>query len=114
MTHKILMKGTETVIAEGSDAQNTVLDFEGNWYFSPDVVDMTHLTITERTYNCPYKGICFWIDLDSPERKAKNIAWVYVNPVVGYEHIRNRIAFYSRETAGTVAAVVAHDAEVGG
>lgn len=93
-------KAAGTRIAEGVDGQTAEV-FEGNWYFDPDTVDMQHLVVTERTYTCPYKGTCFWIDLDSPEGKAQNIAWVYNQPKPGYEHIKDRIAFYARDTAGT-------------
>ncbi|MBK9124346.1 MAG: DUF427 domain-containing protein [Chloroflexi bacterium] len=96
-------KNSDAVIAEGSPADQTAQVFEGNWYFDPSVVDMTHLKVTERTYTCPYKGVCFWIDLDTPEAKAQNIAWVYNNPKPGFEMIKDRIGFYSRDTSGTVA-----------
>ncbi len=96
-------KNSEAVIAAGSPAEKTALVFEGNWYFDPAVVDMTHLKVTERTYTCPYKGVCFWIDIDAPNVKAQNVAWVYNNPKPGFEMIKNRIGFYARDTAGTIA-----------
>lgn len=78
--------------------------FEGNWYFAPDKVNMEHLRITERTYTCPYKGVCFWIDLELPGGEtARNVAWVYRNPKPGYEFIQDRIGFYARATGGTIA-----------
>jgi uncharacterized protein (DUF427 family) len=96
-------KNSEAVIAEGSPGDQTARVFEGNWYFDPSVVDMSHLKVTERTYTCPYKGVCFWIDIDSPNVKAQNIAWVYENPKPGFEMIKHQIGFYSRDTAGTIA-----------
>lgn len=87
-------------IAEGEVGQ-TAQVFEGNWYFDPSAVDMNHLKVTERTYTCPYKGVCYWIDLDAPTGKAQNIGWVYNNPKPGYENIKDQIAFYARDTAGT-------------
>ncbi len=103
MAFIIEQKGSGRLIAQGSPAEDTALLYEGNWYFNPDQVDMTHLKITERTYTCPYKGVCFWIDLEAPELTARNVAWVYNHPMTGHEIIRNRIGFYARETAGTVA-----------
>jgi uncharacterized protein (DUF427 family) len=95
-------KPAGTRIASGEDGREVDV-FEGNWYFDPAVVDMSHLKVTQRTYTCPYKGTCYWIDLESPTGRAQNIAWVYNNPNPGYEHIKDRIAFYARDTAGTTA-----------
>src|SRR5688572_3842770 len=95
-------KSSGNPLASGEVGQ-TVEVFEGNWYFDPGVVDMSRLNVTERTYTCPYKGVCYWIDLVTPTGKAQNVAWVYNNPKPGYENIRDRIAFYARDTAGTTA-----------
>ena len=93
---------TGDVIAKGSENKN-VRVFEGNWYFSPDMVDMKHLRVTERTYTCPYKGVCYWIDLETPNGfQARNIGWVYRQPKPGYEFIKDQIAFYARTTSGTL------------
>ena len=89
------------VLASGEEDE-TVRVFEGNWYFSPDAVDMRYLHVTERTYTCPYKGVCYWIDLDAPDNSARNIGWVYNDPKAGYEFIKDQIAFYARPTAGTI------------
>lgn len=76
---------------------------ERAWYYSPDKVDMRYLTKSERTYNCPYKGIAHWYDLDAPGITAQNVAWVYEQPMQGFEHIAGRIAFHERETSATRA-----------
>lgn len=96
-------KDSGQVIAAGKTSDKTALLFEGNWYFAPDAVDMSHLKVTNRTYTCPYKGVCFWVDLESPTLQAKNIGWVYNNPKPGYEMIKDHIGFYARDTSGTVA-----------
>ncbi|MEZ4668952.1 MAG: DUF427 domain-containing protein [Anaerolineae bacterium] len=96
-------RSNKTIIAAGSEGEKVQV-FDGNWYFSPELVDMENLRITERTYTCPYKGVCYWIDLKSgDETKAQNVGWVYRNPKPGYEFIKDQIAFYSRPTTGTVA-----------
>lgn len=89
-------------LASGEEGQNVTV-FESNWYFDPSAVDMSHLRVTERTYTCPYKGVCYWIDLESPAAKAQNVAWVYNDPKPGYEHIKDQIGFYGRDTARTRA-----------
>lgn len=91
-----------TPLASGVEGE-TVTVFEGNWYFDPAAVDMSHLRVTERTYTCPYKGTCFWIDLESPTAHLENVAWVYNNPNPGYEHIKDLIGFHSRDTIWTTA-----------
>jgi uncharacterized protein (DUF427 family) len=99
----IKQKNNNQVIAQGGPSDGSALLFEGNWYFAPDHIDMTHLKVTERTYTCPYKGVCFWVDLDAPDLKAQNIAWVYNDPKPGYEMIKDKFGFYARDTAGTIA-----------
>jgi len=56
--------GSNAVIAQGEE-NTQVRAFEGNWYFQPETVDMGKLEITSRTYTCPYKGTCYWIDLNT-------------------------------------------------
>lgn len=91
------------VIAEGVKDQ-TAREFEGNWYFKPQVVKMDYLIVTDRTYTCPYKGTCFWIDVKAPDGTVtRNVGWVYRNPKPGYEFIQDEIGFYARNTAGTIA-----------
>lgn len=86
-------------IASGDETQ--VRLFEGNLYFAPEAVNMDHLKVTERTYTCPYKGVCYWIDLETDAGWAQNVGWVYREPKAGYEFIKDQIAFYNRETSGT-------------
>lgn len=94
---------TNEVIATAQD-NHTVRVFEGNWYYKPEAVNMQHLKVTERTYTCPYKGVCYWIDLESSDgTKSQNIGWVYRDPKPTYEFIKDQIAFYARPTAGTIS-----------
>jgi len=105
MTYLVKERASGRIIARGEPDQN-VFKFEGNWYFKAEAVDLSHLKITERTYTCPYKGICYWIDLETPEgTQAQNIAWVYRDPKPGYEKIKDRVAFYTRDTTGTIPVV---------
>jgi uncharacterized protein (DUF427 family) len=90
------------VVASGTPGEK-VQEFEGHWYFKRESVDMTHLHITERIYTCPYKGRCYWIDLESPHGRAQNVAWTYFDVKPGYEFIEGQIAFYARNTAGTIS-----------
>ena len=105
MAHTIRQRDTARLITAGDEDNGTMIVLEGCWYFDPEVVDMTHLTVTERTYTCPYKGVCYWIDLDSPALQARNIGFVYHHPLAEYQNIAGRIAFYGRDTSGTIAAM---------
>ncbi|MBZ0275207.1 MAG: DUF427 domain-containing protein [Anaerolineae bacterium] len=94
----------QAVIACADDEQDGIQPFEGNWYFAPENVDMAHLHVSDRTYTCPYKGVCFWIDMEDEDgRVARNVAWIYYNPKPGYEFIKDQIGFYSRSTGGILA-----------
>ena len=88
-------------LAVGTKDEQVIL-FEGAWYFNPDVVDMTHLVVTDRTYVCPYKGTCYWIDLQLTNKNAKNVAFTYFDVKPGYEFIQNKIGFYAGKREATV------------
>ncbi len=92
---------SEAILADGAE-DATVFKLEGNWYFNPEVVDMSHLQVTDRTYVCPHKGTCFWIDLAMPDHHIANVAWVYTIIKPGYERIKDKIAFYPGRREGTV------------
>jgi uncharacterized protein (DUF427 family) len=103
MSFIIKERATGEIIASGNE-NDAVRVFEGNWYFKSEVVNMDHLRVTERTYTCPYKGICYWIDIEAPDGvRVQNIGWVYRQPKPGYEFIKDEIGFYARPTQGTLA-----------
>ena len=93
------------VLASAEDKEKTHL-FEGTWYFDPDTVDMTNLVVTERTYICPYKGTCYWIDLDAPDHKAKDVAFTYFQTNPGYEFVQDKIGFYAGKRQATEQTAV--------
>jgi uncharacterized protein (DUF427 family) len=77
--------------------------YEGNWYFSPETVISDALKLTERTYTCPYKGTCHWVDFVGPDgRTVKDVAWVYAAPKPGHEIIKGRYGFYAGSRGATV------------
>jgi uncharacterized protein (DUF427 family) len=92
-------------LARGAEPSG-VFRFEGNWYFEASGVELQHLQVTERIYTCPYKGVCYWIDLVENGQTSQNVGWVYRQPKAGYEQIKDCIAFYAgkrpatREVAG--------------
>jgi uncharacterized protein (DUF427 family) len=79
----------DEIIAQRDDA----LQLEGGYYFGPDQVVQDHLIVTQRTYTCPYKGTCQWIDLESPTGIIHDVGWIYTRPLPGYEYIQDKLAF---------------------
>lgn len=79
----------------------TVVELEGCYYFKPADVDQTRLVTTARTYTCPYKGTCLWVDLSTEgQRRLENVAFIYHRVNDGYAHIRDLIGFYGRSMRG--------------
>ena len=95
-------KESETVLAEGQEMGKDVVNYEGNLYFDPAVVVKGVLQLTERTYTCPHKGTCHWVDYHGPDGKTvQDVAWVYDNPKPGHETIKDRFGFYAGDRGPT-------------
>jgi uncharacterized protein (DUF427 family) len=76
--------------------------YEGNWYFDPGQVQTDVLCVTERTYTCPYKGTCNWVDYVGPDgRTVRDVAWIYPQVKPGHEVIEGRFGFYAGTRAVT-------------
>jgi uncharacterized protein (DUF427 family) len=83
------------VLAEGEPGAG-VIEYEGNLYFDPAAVDAEALRVTGRTYTCPYKGTCNWVDFVAPDgRTVPDVAWLYPETRPGHEAIRGRFGFYA-------------------
>ncbi|MBL8131372.1 MAG: DUF427 domain-containing protein [Anaerolineae bacterium] len=105
MTHVMIKNRVDgNIIAQGVLGQD-VHEIEAGWYFPPEAVDSTHLLVTERTYSCPYKGVCYWVDMETPDMHVQNIAWIYYEPKRGYEKIKGYVGFSSRGSTGTTALI---------
>ncbi|MGP0069805.1 MAG: DUF427 domain-containing protein [Isosphaeraceae bacterium] len=77
--------------------------YEGKWYFDPASVKADVLRVTERTYTCPIKGTCNWVDYVAPDgRTVRDVAWVYPKVRPGHELIQGRYGFYAGKRGGTV------------
>jgi uncharacterized protein (DUF427 family) len=94
-------KSSSAVLAEGEPAID-VLTYEGNLYFRPEAVSRDSLTVTPRTYTCPYKGTCHWVDFTPAGGDVvKDVAWVYADPKPGHEVIKDRYGFYAGSRGAT-------------
>ena len=80
MSVTIREKTSGTPLAQGEPGTD-FLTHEGNLYARPECVAEDALTVTARTYTCPYKGTCHWVDFTPADGPAvKDVAWVYAEP----------------------------------
>ena len=60
------------------------------------------LRVTERTYTCPYKGTCNWVDYRAADGTVvRDVAWVYPRVKPGHEVIQGRFGFYAGTRGAT-------------
>jgi uncharacterized protein (DUF427 family) len=104
MSITIREKASSTTLAE-AEVGPSLAKYEGHWYFDPSAVRTDVLRVTQRTYTCPYKGTCNWVDYVGPDgRTVRDVAWVYPEVKAGHELIRGRFGFYAGSRGGTVEA----------
>ena len=102
MSVAIVEKDSGAVLAQAEDPGPGLVRYEGNLYFAPDAVTADFLKVTARTYTCPYKGTCHWIDFVAADgRTVKDVAWVYGNPNPGHEVVKDRFGFYAGTRGAT-------------
>ena len=101
MSVTIQEKASGAKLAQG-EPDTDVVKYEGNWYFLPAAVERESLVVTDRTYTCPFKGTCHWVDFKGSDgTSTKDVAWVYDNPKPGHEILRGRFGFYAGTRGAT-------------
>ena len=96
-------KESRTVLAEAEALGDKVIQYDGNLYFDEAAIVPGVLQVTERTYTCPHKGTCLWVDYHGPDGKTVNdVAWVYGDPKPGHEAIKDRYGFYAGNRGPTL------------
>jgi len=63
-------------------------------YIPREDADMTLLTRTHHTTNCPYKGDCAYYSIPSGGDRSTNAVWTYESPYPAVAAIKNHLAFY--------------------
>ena len=102
MSLLIREKTSGAVLATADEPSPGVVRYEGNLYFAPEAVSADALRLTERTYTCPSKGTCHWVDYVSPDgQTVPDVAWVYDRPKPGHEAIQGRYGFYAGTRGAT-------------
>ncbi len=101
MSVTIRERESDTLLAQAEEGA-AVARYEGNWYFDPQAVKADVLRVTERTYTCPQKGTCNYVDYVGPDgRIVRDVAWVYPSVKRGHELIQGRYGFYAGNRNGT-------------
>lgn len=78
-----------TVIAKSED----VVEVEGDLYFPPDTVNMDYLEPSQKTYNCPWRGLANYFHVRVGGKQIENAAFRYSNPSPKAKAIKGRFAF---------------------
>ena len=85
----------DTTIAETSRALRVLETSHPPVYYIPfGDVQQQFLSRSERQSYCEFKGLATYYTLKVGEKVAKNAAWSYHNPSIGYDSIKDHIAFY--------------------
>jgi uncharacterized protein (DUF427 family) len=82
-------------IAQGQ-LNDTIILADGNYYADPSAVQTQILHKTDRTYTCPYKGLCYYYDLvdETGNVVEADFTWVYEQPKSGWEMIAGKFGFF--------------------
>jgi len=81
-------------IAESDD----IVVVEGNLYFPRDAVRSEHITPSEHTTVCGWKGTANYYDLKVGDQRNQNAAWYYADPKPAAAQIQGRVAFWKGVT----------------
>ena len=65
------------------------------YYIPPEDVQVGFLSRSGHTSYCEFKGRATYYDLRVSDRTALDAAWSYHNPAMGYESLKDHLAFYS-------------------
>ena len=88
----IRMKHDNSILLQAADSQ--LQRIEDNFYVHPELIDLSQFEISDRIYNCPVKGVCMWVDLNTELGWMNDICWVYPEPKKPYKHIAGWFGFY--------------------
>ena len=81
-----------TVLAEA--LADRVERVEGNVYFPPDAVRLTHLRPSDTHTVCPWKGTASYYHVIAAGQTNADAAWYYPEPKEAASRIRGYVAFW--------------------
>jgi len=76
-----------------ADSDDTIV-VENNHYFPPDSLKMDHLTDSDHTSWCSWKGEANYFHIEANGKTNENAAWVYRDTKPEADNIRNYVAFW--------------------
>jgi uncharacterized protein (DUF427 family) len=76
-----------------AESDNCVV-IEGNQYFPANAVNKAHLSPSQHTSVCPWKGTAHYYDVVVNGKTNPNAAWYYPQPYAAAIDIKDRIAFW--------------------
>jgi len=82
----------EVLLAESDDIVTVTVD--GDVYYPLESVNGNFLRNSSSTSICPRKGQALFYDIVVDDTVNRDAAWYYLNPEIGYEQLKNRIAFW--------------------
>jgi len=90
---KVVFNGT--VVAETRRAKRVLeTSHPPVYYIPPEDVKMEYLRRANRTSYCEWKGRAAYYTLSVGDKQAKDAAWYYPDPTLGFEAINGHLAFY--------------------
>jgi uncharacterized protein (DUF427 family) len=79
------------VLAESDDT----IVVEGNHYFPAGTLDPRFVEPSDHDSFCGWKGTASYYDILVDGERNQNAVWYYPDPMVGAEHVRDRVAFWN-------------------
>jgi len=67
---------------------------EGNYYFPKDSVKSEHLTSSDTTTVCGWKGTANYYNVVADGKTNKDAAWYYADPKPAADNIKGMVAFW--------------------
>jgi len=77
-----------------ADSDDTIV-VENNHYFPPDSLKMDHLTDSDHTSWCGWKGEANYYHIEANGKTNENAAWVYRDTKPEADNIRNYVSFWN-------------------
>jgi uncharacterized protein (DUF427 family) len=97
VSHRVRIEFAGRLLAETTSALRVCETASPPVYYIPrGAIEAGALIASERTSFCEWKGVARYWTVQSDGRVAKDAAWSYPDPDVGFEAIRDYFAFYPR------------------
>ena len=91
------------VVADSTAAWRVLETSQPPAYYLPrDDIAMEHFEAAELRTFCEWKGLASYLDLVIDGERVAEAAWYYPEPTVGFEPIRDHIAFYPQRVDACV------------